>query len=103
MQLVYHDEVKKFILTLQKPTQSNALRVFDLLETYGLQVDIPHIKKVTKRLYELRIRGEQEVRLFFVVHTSIGVLVHGFIKKSQKTSQSELQIAEKRCGLLTEI
>lgn len=35
-------------------------------------------------------------RVFFCVHDDRMVLLHGFIKKSQKTPAKELDIAEKR-------
>lgn len=101
MQLVYHDEVKIFIKKLQKPTQSKVLRGIELIEQYGKNLGMPHAKKITSLFYELRIRGSQEVRIFFVFQKDKVFLTHGFIKKTQKTPRREIEVAEKRFQLLT--
>jgi len=66
-----------------------------------LQAVIPHVKKLTGTpLWEIRILGENNARILFVTH--IGkqiVLLHAFIKKSNKTPAKEIAIALKRLGL----
>ena len=49
-------------------------------------------------LWEIRINlaGRRIARVFFCVHDSSMVLLHGFIKKSQKTPAHELDVAVKR-------
>lgn len=96
MQVFSHNEVKKFIKSLQKPTQSKMLRSIELLEQYGRMLGMPHVKKITQELYELRIRGSQEVRIFFVIQKIGVLLLHGLIKKSQKTPRQEIETAIKR-------
>lgn len=90
----------KFIYSLEKPTIAKVLRVIDLLEKFGHNLGLPHSKKVSAQLYELRIRGAQEVRLFYIFHKSRIFLLHGFIKKSQKIPRREIRFAlKKRAGL----
>ncbi len=101
MQVFYHDEVHVFIKQLQKPAQSKMLRAIELIEQYGQYLGMPHVKKVTSVLYELRIRGKQEVRIFFIIKAGSALLLHGFVKKSQKTPQREVETARKRIPLLT--
>lgn len=57
---------------------------------------MPHAKKITQHVYELRIRGHQEVRIFYTIQDDIVFLVHGFIKKTQKTPKKETETAQKR-------
>lgn len=102
MDLVYHNEVKPFIKKLQKPTQSKVLRSIELLEQYGHDLGMPHVKKVTIAIYELRICGQQEIRIFYVRQEHKAILLHGFIKKTQLTPQREIETAEKRFKALTE-
>lgn len=99
--VVYHEEVILFIKRLQKPTQAKVLKSIELVEKYGEQLGMPHVKKITPLLYELRIRGNQEVRIFFSREDKEAVLIHGFIKKTQKTPQKEIKTAEKRKRSLT--
>jgi len=101
MQMIYHDEVKAFVKKLQKPTQSKVLRGIELLEQYGWNLSMPHTKKISNFLYELRIRGTQDVRIIYVLQEDSAILLHCFLKKTQKTPRREIETAEKRFRLLT--
>lgn len=89
---ILDNSLEKFIKSLQKPTVAKVLRTIDLLEEFGQKLGPPHTKKVFTRLFELRISGQQEVRIFYTFNKSQILLLHGFIKKSQKIPQSELKI-----------
>lgn len=58
---------------------------------------MPHTKMLGGGLMELRVRGKQEVRIFyiFIVNKQI-YLLHGFLKKTQAISKKELDIAYQR-------
>ena len=103
MKFSLHPEVRSFIYSLQKSTRSKIGRSLDLLEKNGKSLGMPHVKRITDSIYELRIRGNQEVRIFYFFHLSEIILVHGFIKKSQKIPEREIQTAEKRISSLTNI
>lgn len=85
--------LEKFIKSLEKPTIAKVLRIIDLLDKFGHNLGLPHSKKVGGQLYELRIRGVQEIRLFYIFRKSQIFLLHGFIKKSQKIPQKEIRLA----------
>lgn len=58
----------------------------------------PHTKAFGDGLFELRLKGAEGIaRVFYgtVVSRRI-VILHSFIKKSQKTPRRELEIAERR-------
>jgi phage-related protein len=58
---------------------------------------MPYVKKLGNGLMELRVRGGQEVRIFYVlIHSSQAFLLHGFIKKSQATPKRALILAHRR-------
>ena len=101
MQVLYHDDVKAFVKKIQKPTQSKVLRAIELLEQYGRNLSMPHAKRITNILYELRIRGIQEVRIFYILQEDSALLLHAFLKKTQKTPKREIETAERRFQLLT--
>jgi len=97
---VLDDSLEKFIKTLEKSTIAKTLRTVDLLEKFGPRLGLPHSKKISRQLYELRIRGVQEVRIFYTFRQSRAFLLHGFIKKSQKIPKKEIHIAlEKACRI----
>ena len=93
----------KFIKSLEKPTIAKVLRIIDLLEKFGHNLGLPHSKKVGAQLYELRIRGAQEVRLFYIFHKSRIFLLHGFIKKSQRIPRREINLALAKACLLDSV
>jgi hypothetical protein len=90
MQIIYIEEIEKFFNSLEKRTLAKVLRTIDLLERFGNRLGMPHSKKVSESIYELRIRGEQEVRIFYSFHAEAIYLLTGFIKKSQKIPLKEL-------------
>ena len=94
------DIVERFIFKLQKPAKSKITRYLELLEDYGFNLKMPYSKRITANLYELRIRGQQEVRIFYTVKTDTAYLLHGFIKKTNKTPVKEIKTALNRLNNL---
>lgn len=64
---------------------------------FGWPLGMPLVRKLEPDLWEIRSRLENRIaRVIFTVENDIMVLLHGFIKKSQKTPVSELALARKR-------
>ncbi len=104
MKLIILNEVDAFIKTLEKPIRSKWLRQLMLLEQYGQFLGMPHVKHIAQGMRELRVRGSQEIRAFFVFKDNQAIIVHAFIKKTQKTPQKEIVTAQKRSvNLLTKL
>lgn len=101
MKICFFDtQLEKIIQSLDKPTVAKVLRTIDLLETFGHKLTPPHSKKIHIQLFELRIRGKQEVRIFYTFHKNKAVLLHGFIKKSKKIPKKELQLTLQKLKML---
>ena len=87
--------VSDFINSLSPDAKSKVIVVVDLLETYGTKVGLPHSKKlVGTALWELRILGRDSIRILYI--TAVGkkfLMLHGFIKKKQKTEKKEIKTA----------
>ncbi len=65
----------------------------------GWPLGMPLIRKIQKDLWEVRTTLESGIaRVFFTVDEEYMILLHGFIKKSQKTPQHELNTAIVRLG-----
>jgi len=61
---------------------------------FGWPLGMPLIRKIQKDLWEVRTTLESGIaRVFFTVDGEYMVLLHGFIKKSQKTPQNEMKTA----------
>ena len=64
---------------------------------YSWPWKMPLVKPLGGGLMEIRIKLQnKQVRIFFILHESIIVLLHGFVKKTQKTPNNEIDIALKR-------
>ncbi len=95
--------VSDFLDSLDRQTQSKLLRIIVNIEEYGLLSVIPHVKKLSGTpLWEIRILGKVNARIIYVVPTQTRVvLLHGFVKKSNKTPSKEIDIALTRFRGLT--
>lgn len=101
MKIIFDPSLREFIFSLEINTITKILRMIDLLENFGHRIGPPYSKKVSDGLFELRIRGIQEVRIFYTFHDNSAYLLHGFVKKSQKIPRKELEKALKNKQLLT--
>jgi phage-related protein len=62
---------------------------------------MPLIRKIERRLWEVRSSISAGIaRVFFTVMDKTMILLHGFVKKSQKTPQDELDTARRRLNNL---
>lgn len=92
------EPVREFIEGLETRAKSKVYQVFELLSEFGIILGQPHVKKVIGTpLWELRILGDNSIRLFYVivVHGKF-LILHGFVKRQQKTLVKEINTAIKR-------
>lgn len=68
---------------------------------YGWPIGMPVVRKIETKLWEVRSHISSGVaRVIFTVADEYMVLLHGFVKKSQKMPKSELETARKRLAHL---
>jgi len=67
---------------------------------FGWPIGMPLCRKIAGRkgLWEIRtnLPDGRIARVFFCAHAGSMVLLHGFVKKTQKTPPKELDVAERR-------
>ena len=88
--------VREFILGLEPATQAKVERAVDLLVRHGPELGMPHSRRLTNQLFELRIRGKIDIRLFYGFIGQRIYVLHVFVKKSQRLPQRELATAQQR-------
>ncbi len=89
--------IEKFIQTLQPQTRAKLIRLFDLLSDFGPQLGMPNAKPIGDEMYELRIRGKEEVRTIYIFVAGDAIIIlHGFKKKTMAIKNKDLLIAKKR-------
>jgi len=65
---------------------------------YGFPIGMPVCRKLESKLYEVRsnVSDKRMARVIFTVISECMILLHDFIKKSQKTPKSDIDLAIKR-------
>jgi len=79
--------------------QARFLRIVELIESVGLPaVGTPHIKHLEGKLWEMRMTGRDGIaRAIYVTASGRRVIIlHGFVKKTQKTPRRALATARER-------
>lgn len=94
----YSGEVQKRILELPDTLAARYIVLTRRMVALGPNLGEPHTKAFGSGLFELRLKGAEGIaRVFFC--TLVGhriVMLHSFIKKSNKTPPREREIAEAR-------
>lgn len=90
-----NNPVKEFINSLDIKTNAKILKVLRYMKSYGLESVSSYIKKLSgSPLWEIRILGKTNVRILFALYGKGTVWVlHGFIKKTNKTPRNDLKTA----------
>jgi phage-related protein len=94
----YSESVQDEILALPSGLLARYLRYADRMEVYGPDLGMPHTRAMGEGLFELRLKAREGIaRVFYC--TMIGrkiIILHQFIKKSDKTPSKELVLARRR-------
>lgn len=88
---------EEFILSQDVKMQAKLFRLLELLEEKGNTLREPYSKSLDDGIFEIRAKqGSNITRVlyFFYIGNKI-ILTNGFIKKSQKTPPSEIDLAKK--------
>ena len=90
--------VAEFIKALPPKHQAKAIRNLELFEEYGQLLQGGFVSHIYDQIWELRIVHAKNISriLYFSPIGHTFVLLHGFIKKSRKTPQREINVAIKR-------
>ena len=110
--IYYNETVQQNILRFPQGLQVRYDHLTSLMEEFGPNLGMPHTRALGDGLFELRLRAREGTgRVFFCTITSqvssIGpqrntgvnrkiVMLHCFVKKSQKTPKRELDTARIR-------
>ena len=110
--IYYNETVQQNILRFSQGLQVRYDHLTSLMEEFGPNLGMPHTRALGDGLFELRLRAKGGTgRVFFCTITSQApstgpqlrtgvnrkiVMLHCFVKKSQKTPRKELNIARKR-------
>lgn len=102
-ELLFHPEAFAEIEALSPIMRAKALNVLDKLETLGSELRFPHTRAMGNGLFELRAGNKDISRTFFAFAMGKKIyILRTFVKKTQKTPPSEIELALKRLGEMTD-
>ena len=91
----YDEKVQSEIAAFPKSLRTRYFLLADRMKIYGPNLGEPHTKGLGDGLFELRLKGAEGIaRVCYC--TLIGrriVMLHGFVKKSNKMPRSDLNVA----------
>lgn len=93
------DTVDAEIEGLPAGLQARLIRLMEMVESVGLeQLHEPHVKHLEGKLWELRAKAMEGIArgLYVTVTGRRVVILHVFVKKSQKTPKNALDLAKQR-------
>ena len=93
---VGNEPVREWLLGLSRDSRC-AVGSDIKMTQYGWPLGMPLIRKLEPGLWEVRSHMSVGIaRVLFTVDGSVMVLLHGFVKKSQKTPAVDLKTARQR-------
>jgi phage-related protein len=93
------DRVDAELDALPADMRDRFVRISRLLEEFGPQrVREPYVKPLAAKLWEMRMKGKDGIAraVYLAASGRRLVVVHAFMKKTQKTPQSALETATRR-------
>lgn len=93
------DEAKEVLRGLPTDIRASFSRISNLIEAHGLErMREPYVKHLEGPLWEMRMKGRDGIaRAAYVTATGQRVVVvHVFVKKTQKTPRREIETALRR-------
>jgi phage-related protein len=94
----YNSRVQTSIETWPTGISASFVRITEKMVIYGPDLGMPYTKAIGSGLFEIRARGQEGIgRAFYCTQKGQRIIIlHGFIKKSQATSQADLKIARRK-------
>jgi phage-related protein len=86
-----------FIEALPPKMMAKILRAVHMLRLNGSELREPYSKHLEDGIFEIRAKVGSDISrvLYFFMVGKRAILTHGFIKKTQKTPKSEINLAKK--------
>ena len=94
----FNQKVEADTLSFPKGILANFLHILEMIEEFGPHIGKPYTAAMGMGLFEIRARGKEGIgRAFFCIEKGKEIIIlHSFIKKTQKTPKRELDKARRR-------
>ena len=94
----FSERVEQQTLKFPAGILAHLLHILELVEEFGPDLGKPHTAPMGKGLFAIRARGKEGIgrSLFCTKKGKEIIILHSFVKKTQRTPSKELDIARKR-------
>ena len=94
----FSEKVERQTLRFPAGILANLLHILELIEEFGPDLGRPHTAPMGKGLFEIRAKGKEGIgrSLFCTRKGKEIIILHSFVKKTQRTPKKELDIARTR-------
>ncbi len=94
----FYQGVEQAILDMPPKIQARMLKLLELMEIHGANLGEPHTKAMGGGLFEIRAKAQEGIGrgLFCYLDGQNIVVLHAFVKKSQKTPKGAISLAKAR-------
>jgi phage-related protein len=94
----FDNKVEGETLSFPAGILANLLHILEMIEEFGPAIGKPHTAPMGEGLYEIRAKGKEGIgrSLFCTVKGKEVIILHSFIKKTQKTPRKEINKARNR-------
>jgi len=91
----FNENVEIETLNFPPKILAKLLHIFEMIEELGPQLGEPFTKSLGDRLFEIRVKAKEGIgrSIFCYQKGNKIIILHSFIKKTQKTPQKDLKIA----------
>jgi phage-related protein len=96
---ILNETVKAEIVALPLDIRAKLTHILDMMVTLGPQrMREPHVKPLRDKLWEMRMKGKDGIAraIYVLAHERRIVIVHAFVKKTQKTPPHAIDLALQR-------
>lgn len=102
---VLNETVEAELEDLPADIRAKLTHIVELITTFGLEnVHEPYIKHIEGKIWEMRMKGKDNIgrALYVTAKGKRVVILHAFIKKTQKTPNKAKKLAQQRLKELKE-
>lgn len=94
----FNQKVESESLSFPAGILANLLHILEMIEEYGPALGKPHTTPMGNGLFEIRAKGKEGIgrSLFCTMSEKEVVILHSFVKKTQKTPKKHIDLAKKR-------
>ncbi len=94
----YNSKVEAQVLNFPSGILANFLHIAEMIENLGPNLGKPYVGSLGSGLYGIRAKGKEGIgrSMYCTVAGKEIVILHSFVKKSQKTPKKDLDLPKKR-------